>query len=108
MLSPKLLDYYMCVIVPIVHQCLIDIGVPQSELSKEITHMYLRERFCPSMQEWSEKDGKFIAPPKSVKALSNAAFFLFKEDIQRWAVTFLGVYIPDPNEEIKSWVLMPD
>lgn len=99
----------MCTIVPIVQQCLIDIGIPQSEVkTKEIVHMYLRERFCPPIEVWSDEKQKFIIQPASVNSLTNTQFFLYKEDIQRWARTFLGVYIPDPKEDIKSWVLFPE
>lgn len=99
----------MCTIVPIVQQCLMDMGVPQSEVHpKEVVHMYLRERFCPTVEQWSDKEMKYIVLPKSVNDLDNSKFFMFKEDIQRWAVEFLGVYIPDPNELVSSWVLFPD
>lgn len=109
MLSPKLLKYYMCTIVPIVRQGLLDIGTPQNEVTpKEIVHMYLRERFCPPIEVWSDSEMKYIIAPKSVSDLNNAQFFLFKEDIQRWAVEFLGIYIPDPNEEVKSWLIFPN
>ena len=108
MLSPKLLKYYMCTIVPIVQQCLMDMGVPQSEVHpKEVVHMFLRERFAPAVEEWSDKEMKYIVLPRSVESLDNTQFFRFKEDIQRWAVEFLGVYIPDPNEEVRSWIPFP-
>lgn len=96
----------MCTIVPIVQQALIDIGVPQCEVSsKDVVHMYLRERFCPSFEDWNDLEQKYIARPKSVNDLDNKSFFLFKEDIQRWATEFLGVYIPDPSEQVKSWLI---
>ena len=102
------MKYYMCTIVPIVQQGLLDIGIPQSEIpNKEVVHMYLRERFCPPVEVWDDLENKYIVNPKSVRGLDNKQFFFFKEDIQRWAVEFLGVYIPDPNEEVKSWVLFP-
>ncbi len=98
----------MCTIVPIVRQCLIDTGVPQSEVSpKEVVHMYLRERFCPPVEIWDENKNVYKVEPKSVDALDNTQFFLFKEDIQRWLTEFIGVYLPDPNELVKSWVLFP-
>lgn len=99
----------MCTIVPIVQQCLIDVGIPQSEVCpKEVVHMYLRERFCPTQETWNNEKGEYIVSPKSVNELNNTQFFLFKEDIQRWAIEFLGVYIPDPNEQVKSWVIFPE
>jgi len=99
----------MCTIVPIVQQALIDMGVPQSEVHpKEVVHMYLRERFCPPIEKWDDKEMKYIVSPKSVPELNNTQFFLFKEDIQRWAVDFLGVYIPDPNQQVSSWVIIPE
>ncbi|MDH5825805.1 hypothetical protein [Sphingobacterium faecium] len=99
----------MCTIVPIVKQCLIDIGTPQYEVkTNEIVHMYLRERYCPPVEVWSDEKQKYIVQPASVKSLTNTQFFQFKEDIQGWATSFLGVYIPDPNEDIKSWQIIPD
>lgn len=99
----------MCTIVPIVRQCLIDTGVPQSEVSpKEVVHMYLREKFCPPIEIWDDKKLYYKVEPKSVESLDNTQFFLFKEDVQRWATEFLGAYIPDPKEEVKSWVIFPE
>ena len=99
----------MCTIVPIVRQCLIDIGIPQSEVSPiDVVHMYLRERFCPPIEVWSDEQMRYITKPKSVKDLNSTQFFLFKEDIQRWSTHFLGAYIPDPNEDVRSWVVFPE
>jgi len=99
----------MCTIVPIVQRGLLDVGIPQNEVHpKEIVHMYLRERFCPSNETWNDVEQRYESKPKSVADMDNAQFFHFKEDIQRWAVEFLGVYIPDPNELCSSWVIMPD
>lgn len=99
----------MCAIVPIVRQALIDSGIPQIEVkNKEIVHMYLRERFCPPIETWSDTEQKYITAPASVQDLNNQQFFLFKEDIQRWSVLFLGVYLPDPNEEVKTWEAIPE
>ena len=37
---------------------------------------------------------------ESTADMSTARFSKYKEDIQQWASEFLGVNIPDPNEEI--------
>lgn len=88
---------------------MIDIGVPQEMVHpKEVVHMYLRERFCPAQETWDDNEMRYIVHPKSVKLLNNTQFFLFKEGIQQWASLFLGVYIPDPNEEVSSWVIFPN
>jgi len=60
---------------------------------KETMHEALKEKFASRRDE---KTGLLIV--ESTAKMDTKRFNRYYEDIQRWAVEFLGVRIPSPNE----------
>ena len=47
--------------------------------------------------------GRVVVKVKSTSKLTTVEFQQYVREIQRWAAGFLGLYIPDPNEEEMWW-----
>ena len=90
-------SYYWVVIVPRVTLGMIGVGYEADELDNDIVHEYLKQRFL-SKEIVSEDTGEIIRITERTSKIGNARFKEYCERIQRWAMEFLHVYIPDPNE----------
>jgi hypothetical protein len=90
-------SYYWTVVIPRVKIGLNDMGYEADELDNEIVHGVLTERFL-SKKIYSEFLEESLTIQERTSKISNADFKAFVERIQRWAMEFLHVYIPDPNE----------
>ena len=67
---------------------------------KEEVHRALGERFLRDRE--SEVNG--VPRVKSTTKLSPVEMFEYTDQCRRWAAEFLGLYIPDPNEECGPYV----
>lgn len=87
--------FYWAVVVPIFRQGLRDIG---EIMSIEQTHDLLKFRFLID-EIVNQQTGEIIQRTKSTTELSTTEFMDLIDEIQRWGAEFLGVTIPDPDED---------
>jgi hypothetical protein len=86
--------YYWAVIVPMLCDGLNHMG---HEFDLEDTHEFIKANF--NYKEIVNTDtGEVLRSPQSTTALSTFEFSEMKEKIQKWAVEWLNIIIPDPNE----------
>lgn len=91
-------SYYYGCCVPAVLDGLVNNGYPKSELTLDVVHEFLKGKFLLT-ELVSEQTGEVISRVKSTTELSTTDFALYIDDIQRWAAEFLGIVIPNPNEQ---------
>lgn len=91
--------YYWGVVVPLVRDGLNDLG---NEFSLEQTHEFLKKEFNYK-EIVNHNTGEIKTIPESTTDLSTFEFNEYKEKIQRFAVEFLGIQVPDPNEPLKIY-----
>jgi len=89
--------YYWGGVVPIVCRGLNDVGYRISEAE---THEYLKASFLKDSIV-NEKTGELLPMIGSTRKLTTVEFMEYIQDIQRWAAEFLGIEIPDPNEQVE-------
>lgn len=90
-------SYYWKICVPFVLDGLVDVGYPRSELSSEVVHDMLKDKFL--RQQLVSEHGEALEIIKDSKSLSTTDFMSYIADIQRWAQEFLSIIIPDPGEQ---------
>lgn len=88
--------YYWGVVVPMVRDGINSLG---HELTCDDTHEFLKQRF--NSTHLVSKEGEVIDIADSTTKLDTAGFMIYLEQIQRFSADFLGVVIPDPNEQTK-------
>jgi hypothetical protein len=86
--------YYWGAVVPIVRDGMKELGV---ELSTDGVHELLKFRFLK--QELTTNDGEIIQTVRSSTELTPQEFNDFIASIQQWSAEYLGIDIPDPNEQ---------
>lgn len=90
-------NYYWGCCIPAVIDGLVENGYPRNELSTEIVHLMLREKFLRS--NLVSDQGEVISRIKSTTELSTVQFMEFIADIQQWSAEILNIFIPDPNTQ---------
>lgn len=88
--SDKELNYYWAVIVPII--CETSGYDPNSEIEKDMVHEFIKKKFYPKISVFDE------SIPMRSKNMSTIQIEAMYSSIREWASTFLGCYIPLPNE----------
>ena len=89
--------YYWGVIVMLVRAGLIDTGY---KVSIEETHTFLKSKFLVK-EIVNEQTGEILSSVKSTTELTTTGFMEYIQDIQQFAIEFLGVNVPDPNEQLE-------
>jgi hypothetical protein len=90
-------SFYHAVCVPIMQQCLKDAGYL---MTNESVHDMLKLRFLKESILINEESGEYIERIKSTTELTTTQFAEYILDIQKFAVEYFNVQIPNPNEEI--------
>lgn len=90
--------YYWKVVVPMVKDGLRAAGYFEIK-SNEDAHEVLKHLFLKKKTIY-ETGGKPIKVPGSTAGLPTKAFNEYLEHITQWAVEYLNIQIPQPNEEI--------
>ena len=90
-------NYYWACVVPMVKDGLKDVGY---KVGIEETHDYLKSTFLKD-ELVNEETGEVLQTIGSTTKLTTVQFMEFIADVQRWAAEFLGLVIPDPNEQVK-------
>ena len=90
-------SFYHGVVIPIMQQCLKDAGYL---MTNESVHDMLKLRFLKESILVNENTGEYIERIKSTTELTTTQFAEYILDIQKFAVEYFNVIIPDPNQEI--------
>lgn len=89
--------YYNGCLIPSVIDALVENGYAKSELSHEIVHSFLKDKFLKV--DLISEYGEPLPITRSTTALSTEEFNLFIDDIIRWSAEMLNYTIPLPNEQ---------
>jgi len=89
--------YYWGVVVPLVKKGLNDVGY---RMTTETTHDYLKTNFN-IIEIANEINGEIISFIGSTTEMSTSQMMDYFAKITEWAAEFLGVQIPEPNEQLK-------
>lgn len=87
--------YYWSVVVPMVREAINSYG---NEFSSDDTHEFLKGRF--NTKEVEVGDGNYLQLPQSTSELDTAEFAGYIDQIHQFASMVLGIYIPQPNEQL--------
>ena len=90
-------SYYHGCVIPYVKDGLVDMGFDRHLLSAENVHELLKNKFLK--EDVGNEHGEFITVTRSTTDLTTTEFMDFIAEIQKWALTFLGIYLPDPGEQ---------
>lgn len=86
--------YYWGAVIPVVAAGLRELGV---RMTAEQTHDLLKYKFCKT--EIVTNDGDILTTLGSTTQMDTVEFNIFVEQVQQWAVEYLRVVIPEPNEQ---------
>ena len=89
--------YYWGVVVPLVKEGLLDVGY---RMTMEDTHEFLKGRFN-IVEKVNEKTGEILKSVGSTSQMSTSQMMDYFAEITQWAVEYLGIQIPQPNEQLK-------
>lgn len=89
--------YYHGVVVPVVMAGLQDAGY---KVSREATHEFLKSTFNKK-ELVNEQTGEILQTVGSTSQMSTSEMMDYFAEISQWAAEFLGVQIPEPNEQIE-------
>jgi len=89
--------YYWGVVVPIVKQGLNDVGY---RMTTETTHDYLKTNFN-IIEIANEINGEIISFIGSTTEMTTSQMMDYFAKITQWSAEYLGVQIPEPNEQLK-------
>ena len=91
-------SYYWSAVVPIVKDGLRANGFNDVKTNGD-AHMVLKHLFLKRHIK-SEISDELIVVETSTTELNKEGFNIYLEDIYQWASTYLGIVIPQPNEQI--------
>lgn len=87
--------YYFGVCVQLVCEALRHLG---HDVDEEETHELLKSKF--NSRKVANEHGEFIELPTSTTKITTVEMMEYIARIQQWAAEFLGLVIPDPNEQL--------
>lgn len=87
--------YYWSVVVPMITEAVNEYG---NEWTNDETHEFLKSRF--NNREVEMKGGVIVSLPQSTTSLDKAEFGRYIDEVKQWASVVLGLYIPEPNEQL--------
>lgn len=88
--------YYWGVVVPLVREGLRDAGW---QFTIEETHELMKAKHL-KIEKVNEDTGEIIRSIGSTTDLTTTGMMDYIAAIQQWAAEFIGVTIPDPNEQL--------
>jgi hypothetical protein len=92
-------SYYWGVCMPIVQNGLKD-ATGEFRTSENIHYNILLKMFAPEREIINTDTGECIREKISSSEMSTSQFMDYIAEIQKWAAEFLGIQIPDPNENL--------
>lgn len=90
--------YYRAIIVPEVLEGLVDIGYPRYQLSLDIVHDMLKEKFL-TKEIVSETNGKFLKVIQSTEDLTMPEYANFIQNCIDWSLEYLSIIITPPTKQ---------
>lgn len=93
--------YYWGVVVEEIAKGLADAGYEPRECTKEAVHDMLKFRYLKSDRPIG-KDGEFVTMVTSTTELDSTEFAAYTDHCIRFAAEYLGVTVPEPNEQIEA------
>lgn len=90
--------YYWGIVLPLVRDGFEELG---DRVTNEQVHEFLKGKFLPSVEIVKEDTAEIVRIPGSTTILTTSQAMDYYAQIQQFAAEFLGVYIPDPNEQVK-------
>lgn len=91
-------QYYWGVVVPAVYNGLREAGFNEVK-SRDDAHLVMKSLFLK--QHIPGKDGEAFELIRSTTGLKTLEFSKYLMDIFQWASEYLGVVIPEPNEQLE-------
>jgi hypothetical protein len=91
--------YLWGIMYKLVYEGLIDAGYEKTDINMDWVHDYCKKAFLKS--DVVNKDGEVLEGVLSTSALTTVQFMQYISDIQKWASEYLGIYIPEPGEELE-------
>lgn len=95
--SLKQNKYYWGVVVPLVKEGMIGVGY---RMTKETTHEYLISNFN-IIELVNEHSGEILKSIGRTSEMNTKEMIDYFAKITLWSVTYLGVEIPEPNEQLE-------
>lgn len=97
--------YYWGVVIPFVLRGFIDLGHNElsegSDESKEAIHSLLKQRFLHNGYTVEDKQGNVYELPPSTTRCSTTEFMDYLAQVVQWSAEFLGIHIPEPEEQLE-------
>lgn len=87
--------YYWRVVVPMITESVNECG---NEWTNDETHEFLKSRF--NNREVEMKNGVIVSLPQSTTGMDTAEFSRYIDEVKQWSSVVLGLYIPEPNEQL--------
>jgi len=91
-------NYYRGVVIREVTIRLQELG--NVEFEDDDVHYMMKQMF--NYREVPNEHGEALKVPMSTTILTTTGFAEYVQRIRDWAYDFLGIYIPEPNEQIKT------
>lgn len=92
-------SFYFGITIPEIIEGLVDAGYERHELSVDLVHDMLREKFLKVDLPSKEYSGEFISLTRSSTELSTAEWMDYTAEVTRWAAEFLNITLSVPNEQ---------
>jgi len=90
--------YLWGVAIPLIQEAMNSFG---NDFTKETVHEFLKKEF--NSKEVEVNDGYYINVPDSTTNMSTTDFMDYIIKIQKFATEVLGIYIPDPNQQLTAF-----
>lgn len=92
-------SFYWGVVLPLVQMGLKDATGEVRDFNS-IHYQILLPLLAPKRDIVNTDTGMVISEKMTSSELTTTEFSLYVDEIQKWAAEFLGINIPDPNEEL--------
>lgn len=92
-------SYYWGVCIPLVQSGLKE-ATGEYFGTNNIHYDILLKMFAPELEIVNKSTGQIMTRQISSSDMTTTQFLEFIMEVQKWASEFLGINIPDPNEEI--------
>lgn len=90
--------YYRAVVVPEIYEGLVDVGYRRFQLSLEIVHEMLKEKFL-TVEIANEDTGEFLKVTRRTEDLTMPEYAEFISNCIDWAAEYLSISITPPRKQ---------
>ena len=90
--------YYWSTVLVLVKQGLKE-ATGENRTTESIHYQILLPLFAPINEIINKETGEFLSERITSSQMTTVQFMQYILEIQRWASEFLGIVIPDPNQE---------